>query len=102
MDIDLGLKAPNLVAALFAHFLRSFIVILLHMTHKSKAVILRTVKYGETSLIVTMFTELFGIQSYMVKGVRSGSKSAAGKISFFQPAALLDLEVYHNPFKTLQ
>ena len=72
------------------------------MTHKSKAVILRTVKYGESSLVVTMFTELFGIQSYMVKGVRSGSKSAAGKISFFQPAALLDLEVYHNPLKTLQ
>ena len=72
------------------------------MTHKSKAVILRTVKYGETSLVVTMFTELFGIQSYMVKGVRSNSKSALGKISFFQPAALLDLEVYHNPFKSLQ
>jgi len=72
------------------------------MTHKSKAVVLRTVKYGESSLIVTMFTELFGLQSYMVKGVRSGGKSAAGKISFFQPAAILDAEIYHNPVKHLQ
>lgn len=72
------------------------------MTHKSKAVVLRTVKYGESSLIVAMFTELFGMQSYMVKGVRTSGKSAAGKISFFQPAALLDMEVYQNPFKSLQ
>lgn len=72
------------------------------MTHKSKAVVLRTVKYGESSLIVAMFTELFGIQSYMVKGIRTSGKSAAGKISFFQPAALLDMEVYQNPVKSLQ
>ena len=72
------------------------------MTHKSKAVVLRTVKYGESSLIVTMFTERFGVQSYMVKGIRSSGKAAAGKISFFQPAALLDLEVYQNPVKSLQ
>ena len=72
------------------------------MTHKSKAVLLRTVKYGESSIIVTMFTELFGLQSYMVKGVRSGGKSAAGKISYFQPAAQLSMEVYRNPAKTLQ
>jgi len=72
------------------------------MTHKSKAVLLKTVKYGESSLIVTMFTELFGIQSYMVKGIRTSGKSAAGKISYFQPAALLSMEVYQNPVKTLQ
>jgi DNA repair protein RecO (recombination protein O) len=72
------------------------------MTHKTKAVVLRTVKYGESSLIVTMFTALFGLQSYIVKGIRSGSKSAAGKISFFQPAALLELEAYQNPVKHLQ
>jgi len=72
------------------------------MTHKTKAVVLRAVKYGESSLIVTMFTELFGLQSYMVKGIRSSGKSAAGKISFFQPAALLEMEAYQNPVKHLQ
>ena len=72
------------------------------MTHKTKAVVLRTVKYGESSLIVTMFTALFGLQSYMVKGVRTAGKSAGGKISFFQPAAILELEAYLNPLKHLQ
>ena len=38
--------------------------------HKTKGIVLRTVKYGETSIIVTIFTELFGIQSYLVNGVQ--------------------------------
>lgn len=72
------------------------------MTHKTKGIVLRTVKYGETSLIVAVYTELFGLQSYMVKGIRKSGKSAAGKISFFQPGALLDMVVYLNPLKSIQ
>lgn len=62
---------------------------------------LRAVKYGETSLVVTIFTELFGIQSYMVNGVRTGGKKAGGKAGMFQPTAILDLVVYHNELKQL-
>lgn len=69
--------------------------------HKTKGIVLRTVKYGETSLVVTMFTELFGIQSYLVNGVRAASKKGAGKANLFQPAALLDMVVYHNELKHL-
>ena len=39
--------------------------------HKTKGIVLRTVKYGDTSLVVTIFTELFGVQTYLVNGVRS-------------------------------
>src|SRR4029078_3709681 len=70
--------------------------------HKTKGIVLRTVKYGETSLIVTMFTELFGLQSYLVNGVRTSSKKGSGKANLFQPAAILDLVVYHNDLKNLQ
>ncbi len=63
--------------------------------HKTKAIILRTVKYGETSLVVTAFTEIFGIQTYMVNGVRSSKKTGL-KAAMYQPAALLEMEVYHN------
>jgi DNA repair protein RecO (recombination protein O) len=63
--------------------------------------VLRTVKYGETSIIVTIFTELFGVQSYLVNGVRTSSKKGSGKANHFQPAALLDLVVYHNELKQL-
>ena len=72
------------------------------MIHKSKGVVLRSVKYGETSLVVTAFTELFGLQSYIVNGVRIVSKKGSSKAVFFQPSALLDLVVYHNEYKNLQ
>ncbi len=69
--------------------------------HKTKGIVLRTVKYGETSIIVTMFTELFGVQSYLVNGVRTSTKKGTGKASLFQPTAILDLVVYHNELKHL-
>jgi DNA repair protein RecO (recombination protein O) len=70
--------------------------------HKTKGIVLRTVKYGETSVIVTIFTELFGIQSYIVNGVRVSSKKGAGKANLFQPGAILDLVAYHNELHHLQ
>lgn len=71
------------------------------MTHKTKGIILRTVKYGETSIITSVYTELFGIQSYIVKGVRQSTKKSSAKAIYFQPAAMLDMVVYHNEFKNL-
>lgn len=72
------------------------------MVHTTKGIVLRTVKYGDTSIITTVYTELFGIQSYIVKGVRQSSKTSAGKAGFFQPSAMLDMVVYHNEQKNLQ
>lgn len=72
------------------------------MNHTTHGIILRTVKYGETSIIASVFTEIFGVQSYIVNGVRVSSKKGAGKANLFQPAAILELVVYHNEFKNLQ
>ena len=69
--------------------------------HKTKGIVLRAVKYGETSLIVTIFTELFGLQAYLVNGVRTSTKKGTGKANLFQPTAILDLIVYHNELKHL-
>ena len=71
------------------------------MTHKTKGIVLRTIKYGETSVVVTILTELFGVQTYMVNGVRT-SKKASAKANYFQPAAVLDLVVYHSDNKSMQ
>ncbi|MBC7629184.1 DNA repair protein RecO [Ferruginibacter sp.] len=71
------------------------------MTHKTKGIVLRTIKYGETSVVVTIFTELFGVQTYMVNGVRTAKKSSA-KANHFQPAAILDMIVYHNDLQSMQ
>ena len=70
--------------------------------HKTKGIVLRTVKYGETSLIITILTELFGIQSYLVNGVRTSTKKGNGKANLFQPAAMLDMVVYYNEIRNLQ
>lgn len=72
------------------------------MIHTTGGIVLRTVKYGETSVICTIYTELFGIQSYLVNGVRMSGKSASGKAAMLQPAAVLELEAYHSDLKNLQ
>lgn len=64
------------------------------MLHKTRGIVFRYTRYGETSIIVTIFTELFGLQSYIVNGARS--KSSRGLMALYQPLTLLDLVVYHK------
>ncbi len=64
------------------------------MLHKTQGVVFRFTNYSESSIIVTIFTSAFGLQSYIVNGVRS--KSGKTKIALFQPLTLLDLVVYHR------
>lgn len=64
------------------------------MIQKTKGVVLNYFKFKETSVIVKIYTEAFGIQSYIVNGVRT--KKAGSKIAFFQPLTLLDLVVYYK------
>ena len=68
----------------------------------TKGIVLRTVKYGETSVIVTIFTSLLGVQTYLVNGVRTSTKKGSGKANLFQPTAILEMVVYHNEMKQLQ
>lgn len=70
------------------------------MIHKTEAIILGVLKYGETSLIVYAYTEKFGRQSYMIKGGRS--KKSRTKANLFQPLFLLDMNVSHRDGKSLQ
>lgn len=64
------------------------------MLHKTRGIVFRFTRYGDTSIIVNVFTELFGLQTYIVNGVRSSS--ARGKIALYQPLMLLDLVVYYK------
>ena len=100
-----GLWSPDLpIVANFGwpwSFYRKSTGIHPNMIHKTKGIVLRTVKYGETSLVVTIFTEMFGLQTYIVNGVRN-SKASGAKANYFQPTAILDLVVYHNTSKSMQ
>ena len=70
--------------------------------YKTRGIVLRATKYGETSLIVLIYTEEFGLQSYLVQGVRSGNVKKQYQSNYFQPGAFLDLIVYHQEQKSLQ
>ncbi len=70
------------------------------MMTKTQAIVLHSLKYGETRLIVDMFTRGFGRQSFIV----SIPKTPKGKIKkqFFQPLTLLDIETDIRPRLQLQ
>jgi DNA repair protein RecO (recombination protein O) len=61
---------------------------------KTKGIVFRFTRYGDTSIIVTIFTDQLGLQSYIVNGVRS--KSTKSKIALYQPLTLLDMVVYYR------
>lgn len=69
------------------------------MLATTRAIVLRSVKYGDTSLITQLFTEAYGVQTYIVKGVR---KSKSNQASLLQPSTLLHLEIDNHPQKNIQ
>lgn len=64
------------------------------MLHKTRGIVFKYFKYRDTSIIVKIFTEAFGVQTYIVNGIRS--KSSKSKIALYQPLTLLDLVVYYK------
>jgi DNA repair protein RecO (recombination protein O) len=70
------------------------------MIAKTRGIVLSFIKYGDSSIITKIYTEKYGLQSYIVNSVRS--KSSKNKISLFQPMSLLDLVVYHKETAGLQ
>ena len=67
------------------------------MLKKTRGIVLRAVKYSETSVIVDVFTEGFGLRSYIVRGVRQAkSKVAAGLL---QVMSLVEIVGYDKPDK---
>jgi DNA repair protein RecO (recombination protein O) len=64
------------------------------MLHKTRGIIFRATDYGESSVIVQIFTEKFGLQSYIINGAKK-PKAKIGR-NMLQPLHLLDLVVYHK------
>ncbi|MDZ4668112.1 MAG: DNA repair protein RecO [bacterium] len=70
------------------------------MLAKCRGIVLSTVPYSESSVVLKCYTDQYGLQSYMVSGLRG--KKAAIKPSHLLPLSLLELEVYHQQSKNLQ
>ncbi|RZL46545.1 MAG: DNA repair protein RecO, partial [Pedobacter sp.] len=64
------------------------------MLHKVRGIVLKTTLYSESSVIVQVFTDKLGIQSYLINGVKK--PKAKIPMNILQPLHLLDMVVYHK------
>tara|TARA_B100000767_G_scaffold163574_1_gene153434 strand:+ start:1324 stop:2031 length:708 start_codon:yes stop_codon:yes gene_type:complete len=70
------------------------------MKYKSKAITLTYIKQGESSIISKIFTETNGLQSFIIKGVRS--KKAKKKLGLFQALCLVKINATYSKKRGLQ
>lgn len=70
------------------------------MLHKTRGIILKSSPYSESSLVVHIFTEKFGLQAYLLQGVRKNKSKI--RTSMLQPLHLLQMVVYHKENSGLQ
>lgn len=65
------------------------------MLTKTRGIVIKYLKYRETSIIIQIFTEDFGLTSFVVNGIRS--QRSKKSIGYFQPFSLLELVAYMKP-----
>ena len=65
------------------------------MDDKIQGFVLQNIRYGESSLVVRMYTLNNGLQSYIVKGVRG--KSSHNRVALFQPMTFLSFVQQGKP-----
>lgn len=68
--------------------------------YKTKGIVIHQFKYSETSVIAKIYTEMFGLESFLLKGVRNNKSKV--KQGLLQHLSLVDLVVYHNKKGGLQ
>lgn len=69
------------------------------MLAKTQGIVLKTINYSETSVVAKIYTEKFGLKSYLIQGVRK--RKAKTKANSLQLLSLLDMEVYNRENKDL-
>lgn len=67
---------------------------------RSHALVLHALRYGDTQLIVHLFTEVAGAVAFIVKQPRNGRGGA--RASAWQPLSLVEVEWDHRPKSSLQ
>ena len=70
------------------------------MKYESRAIALSYIKHGESSIIAKLFTEERGLQSFIIKGVRS--KKSKKKLGLFQALELSTINATYLPKNNLQ
>ena len=64
------------------------------MLQKTKGIVLKVTDFSDTSIIVQIFTEIFGIQSYIIQGAKK--PKAKIRTNMLQPLQLVEMVVKNN------
>ena len=70
------------------------------MKYKTRAIALSYIKHGESAIIAKVFTEEKGLQSFIIKAVRS--EKSKKKLGLFQALQLSNINATYLPKKSLQ
>lgn len=70
------------------------------MLHKTRGIVFKTTNYSESSVVVQIFTEKFGLQSYLINGIKRPKSKI--RMNSLQSLHLLDMIVYHKPSGNIQ
>lgn len=70
------------------------------MLHKTRGIVFKTTDYSESSVVVQVFTEKFGLQSYLINGIKRPKSKI--RLNSLQPLHLLDMVVYHKSSGRIQ
>jgi len=70
------------------------------MLHKTRGIVIHTLKYSDSSVIAKIYTEKFGLRSYLIRGIKS--KKSKTRSSQLQHLSLLNLVVYEKGNDGLQ
>ncbi|GAA4176038.1 DNA repair protein RecO [Sphingobacterium ginsenosidimutans] len=70
------------------------------MLNKTRGIVLKTTNYSESSLVAQIYTESFGMQSYLITGARK--PKAKIKANILQPLHLLEIIATHKDNGSLQ
>lgn len=69
------------------------------MLIKTRGIVLKTIKYGESSIIADIYTEEKGLRKYIISGVRS--QKARVRASLLQVMSLVEMVVYDREDRDL-
>lgn len=70
------------------------------MLSKTKGIVLHHIKFSESSVIATIYTQAFGRRSFIINRVRG--RGTGDKANILQPLFILDMDIYYKPNRDIQ
>ena len=61
------------------------------MFEKTNAIVVKSLKYGDSSLIINCYCENFGLQAFILKGILKSKNKKSLKKSVFEPLNIIEI-----------